>query len=269
MRIMSARNIHDLLSETFSVYASSFRDFVAVAAVVQIPVALVTLGVSISFPQTSTLALLLTSIISMYGVTVGYAAGVHGVCLHYLGGDVDLGKCYIKSVGKAKTLAVFTGLLATLLFLPMILLLQSNGVVVFLAGIITLPVFVLGLYLSFVVQVAMVEGVTINSALRRSFELVRGSWWRVFGITVVLFLVVLGVRIVVNIPFAILFQGLSIEQVSVLNQILAILVATISSIIALPVLFIFSTLLYYDLRVRKEEYSLVDMSSETGIAYNV
>ena len=151
----------------------------------------------------------------------------------------------------------------------MILLLQSNGVVVFLAGIITLPVFVLGLYLSFVVQVAMVEGVTINLALRRSFELVRGSWWRVFGITVVLFLVVLGVRIVVNIPFAILFEGLSIEQSSVLNQILAILVATISSIIALPVLFIFSTLLYYDLRVRKEEYSLIDMSSETGIAYNV
>ena len=72
-----------------------------------------------------------------------------------------------------------------------------------------------------------------------------------------------------NIPFAILFQGLSIEQVSVLNQILAILVANISSIIALPVVFIFSTLLYYDLRVRKEEYSLVDMSSETGIAYNV
>ena len=72
-----------------------------------------------------------------------------------------------------------------------------------------------------------------------------------------------------NIPFAILFEGLSIEQVSVLNQRLAILVTAISSIIALPVLFIFSTLLYYDLRVRKEEYSLIDMSSETGIAYNV
>ena len=89
------------------------------------------------------------------------------------------------------------------------------------------------------------------------------------GITVVLFLVVLGLRIVVNIPFVILFEGLSIDQVSVVGQMLANFVATISSIIALPVLFIFSTLFYYDLRVRKEEYSLSDMSSETGIAYNV
>lgn len=267
--MMSARNIQDLLSETLSVYTSSFWGFVVVAAVVQIPVALVTLGVAISFPQTSTLALLVTLVVNMYGVTVGYAAGVHGVCLHYLGEDVDVGRCYIKSVGKAKTLAVFTGLLATLLFLPMILSLQSNAVVVFLAGVIMLPVFVLVLYWSFVVQVAMVEGLTIKLALRRSFELVRGSWWRVLGITVVLFLVVLGLRIVVNIPFVILFEGLSIDQVSVVGQMLANFVATISSIIALPVLFIFSTLFYYDLRVRKEEYSLSDMSSETGIAYNV
>jgi hypothetical protein len=193
------------------------------------------------------------------------------VCLNYLRGDVDVGSCYIKSVGRAKSLAIFTGfgLLAILLFERMVLSSQSNGVVEFLAGIIMLPVVVLALYWSFVVQVIMVEGVTIKRALRRSFELVRGSWWRVFGVTVVLLLVVLGLRIVLSIPFAIVLQGLSIDQASALGGGVLISGATISSIIALPVLFIFSTLLYYDLRVRKEKYSLIDMSSETGIAYNV
>ena len=56
------------------------------------------------------------------------------------------------------------------------------------------------------------------------------------------------------------------EEFSTLGEIAVTVGATIGSIIVLPVTYIPATLLYYDLRVRKEGYNVSRLSEEMGFA---
>ena len=86
----------------------------------------------------------------------------------------------------------------------------------------------------FILPAALLEDYSPRVALSRSSELVHDNWWRVLGI-------LLAVGIVV----------------AIINIILAFIpiLGTLASILTTPVFFIAHTLLYYDLRVRREGQS--------------
>jgi hypothetical protein len=94
--------------------------------------------------------------------------------------------------------------------------------------------------------------------------LVRGSWWRIFGIAFVVTLVALGLAILVSAPFVVLKLATGSSQSSTLGILLDFLGSVVVEIAIAPVVFISSTLLYYDLRVRKEKYDLTVISQEVG-----
>ena len=101
-------------------------------------------------------------------------------------------------------------------------------------------------------QALMIEGKSPMAAMARSRMLVAGTWRRVFGIAIVYLLIVL----VATIP------GLVISGFSpVTGAVLLLITGTVTT----PITYIGATLVYVDLRVRKEGYSRKLMASETGI----
>lgn len=119
----------------------------------------------------------------------------------------------------------------------------------------------------FVTQSIVLEGHSALSALRRSIRLVRGSFWRVVGIAILLNILI---QIVTLIPTSVLSGAISLifeDPIKdfAIQQSLSTLVGYIAQILVLPFLLIGYTVLYYDLRVRKEGYDIELQTQERPI----
>jgi hypothetical protein len=121
--------------------------------------------------------------------------------------------------------------------------------------------------LLFITQAIVVEGKNAVEGIRRSWGLVQGSFWRTLGGYLLLSLLL---QIVLTIPvgsatFAIqLTLGDPFDPLAnyTLQQILTSLVTYGAQILVLPLQLTAFTLMYYDLRVRKEGY---DLELRTGV----
>ena len=121
-------------------------------------------------------------------------------------------------------------------------------------------------YWSLAAQAVIVEGYKPVGALKRSYELVKGNWWRVSWITGVILLVLIGLGLVLDAPFALASRLVASDDATVLSTVLRFLSVVTGATVVPPVAAIASTLLYYDLRVRKENYDFATLSGEMGKA---
>ena len=98
------------------------------------------------------------------------------------------------------------------------------------------------------------EGLGPVAALGRSFRLVKGRWWPVFGALLVMYLLV---AVISGILGALLGATLiAAVDSEVVAAVLYTIVNTVSSLITLPLMAAVLTVLYFDLRVRKEGFDL-------------
>jgi hypothetical protein len=110
----------------------------------------------------------------------------------------------------------------------------------------------------FVPQAVILEGYDPLGALRRSWQLVISSFWRVLGTMLILYLMLYILSLIpsamasgaIGLVFSDPFGDFAIRQA------LSSLVTYGAQILLLPIQFITFTLLYYDLRVRKEGLDL-------------
>jgi hypothetical protein len=122
-----------------------------------------------------------------------------------------------------------------------------------------IPLFFLWLYLSinwaFVSQAVVLENTTALGALRRSWGLVKGSFWRVL---LMLFLVGIFVYIITAVPtFTVQFASMTLLGVSsIIPALVNSVISTVISTLIEPLQFAILTVLYYDLRIRKEGFDL-------------
>lgn len=137
-----------------------------------------------------------------------------------------------------------------------------------LVGLGTLLCVIPGIYLfvgySVAIPVLLVEGAGPGRALGRSRELVKGRWWGTCGVAVVGYLLVSIVSLaltglVVGVAFA------NPARNTVTGFILNTLAATVGSMIATPAAAAFVTVLYIDLRVRKEGFDLLLLARRLGV----
>ncbi len=137
-----------------------------------------------------------------------------------------------------------------------------------LVGLGTLLFVIPGIYLyvafAVAVPVLLVEGAGPSRALGRSRELVRGRWWATLGVSVVGYLLVSIVSLaltglVVGVAFA------NPSRNSVTGFVLNTVAATVGSMIATPAAAAFITVLYIDLRVRKEGFDLLLLARRLGV----
>lgn len=142
-------------------------------------------------------------------------------------------------------LALLTGLLVML------------GLVVFLVGAV-----VVGVFLLLAAPAYVLEGATVTGALRRSVTLVRGSWWRVFGIYALMMLLVALVSAVLLVPLGVagaffaFSSGASEAELGTGASLAIVLVSTLLSVVTAPVTAYVVGLLYVDQRMRREGLDL-------------
>ena len=249
------RNLGDILSETFRVYGRSFWRLVAIVAIVQGSLAILwfvavlagLLPVVIGGAAFDTLeavqALLLCvpivvmvvilTVVSFVAAILMQGALVHAVSEQYFKQPVGIGQAYRFAWRRLGSL-VGAGFLAGL------------AVGAMWMTVIGIPAAIyFGITWVFVWQVALLEGCGPRAALRRSSALVKQSWWRVLGIM--------------------LLFGLIAGAISGVLGIIPVLGSIVGAILSAPVAIIGSTLLYYDLRVRKEGYSLEVLAGELAV----
>ena len=120
----------------------------------------------------------------------------------------------------------------------------------------------------------LIEDHSALGALRRSSELVKNTWWRVCGITLAILLIYLMIQSILSNSFGIVFFLLTgnneTEVFEIMKQmffpmsvdigwglyLIRSFVTIAIEAITIPISVIGSTLIYFDLRVRKEAYDL-------------
>ncbi len=255
-----------LLNETFAVYGKHFWRFVGMVAIVHVPVSLLTLVIMLVM-GTGEATVIVAGLVSFSATVFVWGSAVFAVGQHYLLGDVRIGECYKRAWWRVLSLMLLGVIVATaLLVAPGVLTRIGEPLVSGFVSLLAIPAIVLSVYWSVSVPTVIMENCGPLGALRRSTALIRGSWWRVFGITIVFGLVVLGLAILLTLPFALGTKVVGADIASGVPAVIQFLVSLVVETVVPPVAFIAGTLLYYDLRVRKEAFDFATLSRELGIA---
>ena len=245
-RAVPVRSLGELLNETFAIYGKRFKRIIVLVAIVQVPVGL--LGF-ISNAGVATFAALL--VVGLLATLVVYGVTISAVGQHYLSGDIGIANSYKRVWVRVVSLASLALILAPVLALGAVSL------------ILLFPAIVL---LAVAVPAVVVEGHRPAAALRRAFEIIQGSWLRVSGIALVILLVMVGLGLLVQTPFALASYVAAPAGASALGSLFRFAGGLLVAIVTPPVAAIAFTLLYYDLRVRMEGYDLRALSQEMGVA---
>jgi hypothetical protein len=150
--------------------------------------------------------------------------------------------------------------------------LQGLGVVLAVLGGIAAAIGALyvGNSLSFATPVVMLEKQRPLAALARSRALVKNSWWRVFGITLLGGIIASVVASIIGLPFSIasgvstIFSGQPASPYRFSALLLSGIGALLGSILVRPFSAGVSTLLYIDRRMRSEALDLTLQQASAG-----
>jgi hypothetical protein len=193
---------------------------------------------------------LLTTCLSLVLTTLAAAACFRAVSSIYLGERATVDE----SLRFAATRLLPLILLSILYFLgliPAFILLIIPGIWLAVAWSLSFPAL-------------MSEGLGPVEALKRSYRLVKGRWWPTFGALLVMYLIVVVISGIVGV----LFGATLIAAVD--NELVAGTFFTIanilSSLITLPLFAAVLTIIYFDLRVRREGFDLQLLARGVGQA---
>lgn len=226
-----------ILDGAFSIYRGNVVALLGSVAVVVVPISL--------------LEIVLGPLGFVVGVLVGVVTPAIGALVV---GDVATGR--VPSIG---------GVWRRLLPLVMPLILTSLLVIlaeVFGLILLVIPGVLCYVWFSLSAQVLAIENRRYGGAMARSRQLVKGSWWRVFGILIVISLVTgFGSFIVSGVIQSLLGiagvgHGLSLipkaGQQPDYSSVSLVLSSAVGSVLVAPVTAVAIALLYFDLRLRKE-----------------
>lgn len=287
----------DILDTAISLYRNNFALFVGVVAVIAVPEAIISLVLRLASPA-SPLTTTTSSGLSGNGSThfhwhFGYFGGsglellitiVFNVLIsgalartiseRYLGRGITLGEAYTSvGMGGFVTLGLASILSGICIALPtviavvlivLLLLLHAVGLPLAIVVLVSIPIglaaivftVIVWIRLQFVPQAIVIERRNVANSLSRSWNLVSGSSWRVLGIILV-------VSLLVGIVSAIVGGVLGIP-LAIVNVAAGGVVGSIVGILLQPFQFAAYTLLYYDLRVRKEGFDMEQLATHIG-----
>jgi hypothetical protein len=244
-----------ILDQVFRIYKDNFIRFIAIIAVIQIPILLLSSFQQMLFLQliknseTGAALIALTTLptvfLAMLGQTLSSGALTRSVAETYLGHDMSVGQVYKHVLPKLLTL-----ILASLL----VGLCVGIGFLFFVV-----PGVIFGLWFAMTTPAIIMEDLQVTTGMSRSRALAKGNLGKVLSVGFLVFLL----AIVISIPFQ--FAGTWMTRtVAKENPTLSLLITqlagTIGTLITMPIGAIASILLYYDLRIRKEGFDLQMMA---------
>jgi Membrane domain of glycerophosphoryl diester phosphodiesterase len=188
----------------------------------------------------------------------------------YLGRATDLAGTYKRIAGRITPLLGLMGLqllvvvgadvLPSALGSYMTVSSRGNPATSCLVGLVQIVAPVTYLYVSVRLQLALpagvVEGLGPVRALSRSWELVKGNWWRTFGLLT--FTLGLLSLVISEGPGLLIKTALSsfVHLDATGDQAITLAVGGITTLLFLPLQYLVTTLYYFDLRVRRESFDL-------------
>ena len=257
--ILGPRSLLDILVETFKIYKRNPIRLLAIVAIVEIGLGFMWSipdfsGLRPSTPEGGTASLthlipigIMLVVASIMGLSLMQGALIHAISEQYLRQSINIGRAFRFAWER---LAALAGAMILVLFATTGILVVSIGFTVSISPdvgyIFVAAGFCVGLYLmvrwSFILQVALLERLGPLAAMSRSSALVKRNWWRVMNMTIIIGIITVGISIILG----------TVPTIG----------PTLGSILSTPVFAIGITLLYYDLRVRKEEYNLDLLAAE-------
>jgi hypothetical protein len=264
------RRATELVDASFQLLRRYYPQFVTVSAIAMTPGVVMRIIMrdamsNMSNPQLMTAnsgALFAVGIVAILCVTVCDAVLTIAVSDGYLTGEVDLGRAF--STGMRKIMAVFLASFFRGLLVGLAAIAVGVGVVVVAA--LKMPLlFVLVAPLALwiiayvllrtfaIIPVVVLENIGANSAMTRTLQLSRNCAAHIFfslGLAFFLYFIFSGI--------------ISALGVTLLTPATAGIIGAVLIIPIYPLLTVVSTMLYYDLRIRKEGFDLEIMSRELG-----
>jgi len=232
--VLVPRNLRELVNESVVLYRKNFWVFFRIALLASIPL------IISDIVRDDTLMVAL-SLVNGLTTLLAVSAATYIVAVMYAGERASVAASYVAALNKGITL-----LIPYLLFML--------GAFLLILTVVGIPLFIyFAIALVFFPQVILIEGVGSLEALRRSRELVQRSWWRVFGICIVFISLGFAGSLAMATP------GLLLET---FNETLGSVSVTLGAVVILPFFYIGQTLVYFDLRVRREGYTVERMANE-------
>lgn len=263
--------VGEILDVAIKIYTRNLGTFIALVAIVLVPIGLLAILGYISlipdgafikddllyFPVSESTSAyntfsLVTVFLYLLGVLLATGVGTRAVAESYLGRKPSVGESYAY-VGKR-----FHSLL-WISFLNVVILAVAALSIFVLVGIVAFPYLAVALVAT--VPALVVENARGTKAISRSFNLVQGRWWATFG-TVLLGVFLIPFVIIFAITFVLGLIGGSEDPTTFL--VLQQTASTIGEVIATPIQVAVITVLYFDLRVRKEAFDLQLLAERVG-----
>jgi hypothetical protein len=253
---LSEMTVGDVFDRAFTVYKRQFFNLVGLYSVVLLPFIMLN-GVILLEPDLFPLS----TVAGLLSTLAGYMAEA---VLAVLIGQVVLGK----PVNRRQAFGAFAGwrffaLLGTILLWSVFLLLGTLFCLV--------PAVYLFVIFAFLAQVMGLEGRFGFEAFTRSRDLARGSWWMIFGILlailVLIFTLSLSITSVLGAIFGFGFSGFNVvsEEPDYMFSVIYQMSSQIVTILMNPLEVCIITMLYFNLRVRKEGLDLEERARNLGL----
>lgn len=298
--------IGDILDETFRLYRENFLLFIATVAVLEVPVQIINLVLVAVLPQppqpaitpgqqftTGQFTAYVNSLAGRSGATsigallsglasVFIAAALAVVISNrYLNHTTTVGQAYRATLDRFGSLLLAIIWIVVRFFLFAIAVAIVAGVIIAITA--ALHIVALGIALaviggfvavsaaiycnvawSLISQAIMLDGASGGGATGRSRRLVRGYWWKTLGLIVLLAILT---AILSAIPASIVVAVVGAAPGAVGARVLVTSIVTlIISVLVTPISIGATTLLFYDLKIRKEAFDLETMARQAQAA---
>lgn len=271
----------DILDGTFSLYRNHFKLFFSIAAIYHVSRfgsdLLSTFFVDGRVPDTSFIKFVL-SFFKYFLDSFFLGVLIYASTQSYLGRDITLRASFQRVLYRFLP-CFYSWIFIFLSIVPFVVLTNmffdpiGVGIFFVLTASLFLIYFLVRWY--FYGMFILYEGSAVREALRRSAELVKGSWWRVFGIASAIYSISLMIALVLltscfflffltgvidEAPILVMISRMLSPPVSEVGWLSYVIVSfVVQSIVpftTLPVWAIGPTLLYFDLRIRKEGFDI-------------
>ncbi|HUG16982.1 MAG TPA: glycerophosphoryl diester phosphodiesterase membrane domain-containing protein [Thermomicrobiales bacterium] len=249
----------DIIDEAINLYRRHFRMFIVIGAFAIVPLSVVQIVLSLAGDQSDLVFVgvssLITTGLSVLVYVALWTAMARASASVFLNEPMDERRAYSDVVGRFGT-----ALLLAIVYAIVVMALSF--------------VFFIGVYFAiawiFALHVLIIERRGIGDALSRSRALVSGHWWRVLGVGLVAVIIQFVIVIAFSIPAMAAGGSTMLSDPFAEMSPVATLLATIGNaagtIIAGPILYCTVTLLYFDLRMRKEGFDLEYQAREMEVA---
>jgi len=255
IRAFEPMGVGQILDRTFSLYREKFVRFIAIVAVVTVPVALLSFAVTFvtaragaGGPEAASAAVaarLLAGLpvlfLSIVAQNLCRAALIKSVSGSYLGGDVGVGEAY-----KAVLPRLWTVIWASILV----------GVVVVIGLVLcVVPGVIFSLWLAVTTPAIIIENLKATEGMGRSKALASGNLGRIFAVGLVVVLIAIIIGLVLGALGGVIGKTLFSEApmaAAFVHQLFSL----VAQVLAIPISATAFILVYYDLRIRKEGFDL-------------